>query len=392
MSKGGKDDLHRPTPNPREAMPGRWIRRIAAAAVGLITGLGLAELGLRLWAGDNADAWLHASGATPPPGFLVTAKGIGVVPAANFDGHTVTGVRLKTDANGIRVDPKATVRHSSAWLVLGDSFTEAAQVEAHEAFPARLSARTGVEFLNAGVDGYSTWQAVIRGQGLLQKTNIQGIVLVFYTGNDFAQNREWHTTSQRYATVQSGTPFPVGTAAIPFAPQVASTLLYNALLGVRLAYLGAVPGPQSTPAQEARLFHSSGTRALNESLRSTRAALAKLHQVADQQGIPVMLAAAPPPYVVRPDKADALFERYQVPDGTPKLDRPQNRVLELARSEGLRTCDLTPDLRAADAAGHQPYLIFEGHWSPKGHAVVAESLANCFVKEQLLHPSHAAAL
>ena len=113
-------------------MPGSWIRRIAAAAVGLITGLGLAELGLRLWAGDNADAWLHASGATPPMGFLVTAKGIGVEPAAT--GQNLTRI---VDALGGR---KAFWTGISAPLQIGmgttDQVREAVR-DAHALFGRR---------------------------------------------------------------------------------------------------------------------------------------------------------------------------------------------------------------------------------------------------------------
>ena len=66
-------------------------------------------------------------------------------------------------------------------------------------------------------------------------------------------------------------------------------------------------------------------------------------------------------------------------DGTSELaqlvkQRSQGKV---AMEQQIPTCDLTPALVAAQKQGQDPYFLFDGHWSPSGHAVVARRLAEC---------------
>ena len=61
----------------------------------------------------------------------------------------------------------------------------------------------------------------------------------------------------------------------------------------------------------------------------------------------------------------------------PDVDAPRRAVVELLGQLGITSCDLTPGLQAAQAAGKEPYFRFDGHWTDAGHAAVADAVLGC---------------
>jgi hypothetical protein len=55
------------------------------------------------------------------------------------------------------------------------------------------------------------------------------------------------------------------------------------------------------------------------------------------------------------------------------LDSAARAVMD-AVPRAFTSVDLAPALRAAEPGG-SPYFVFDGHWTPRGHDVVAEALA-----------------
>ena len=93
------------------------------------------------------------------------------------------------------------------------------------------------------------------------------------------------------------------------------------------------------------------------------------------------LPIAPPAFVAHPQRAEATFDLVDMDVKQVNLDRPSQTLMKLP-FEGLPKLDLAPLLRAST----EPlYFRFDGHWNPKGHALVADTLAEWLTP--LLQPS-----
>lgn len=359
-------------------MPHR-VPLLALAGSALFGALSAAELGLRTWLGPRAASWASVGQSAPPAGYYLQSTKLGTVPSTSFSGTTSAGVPLHTDHLGLRVADPAADRSGAGWLVLGDSFTAALQVPAEQSFVGRLEEQLGVPVHNAGIDGASTWVAATRAGELVQKLDLKGVLLVFYTGNDFEESAQWGPQAEVRRRAVDGQPFPVGPdryAAL--RPLLGRSLLTHLVLGsweARTA--GPPPGPLSTPARQLSAFHEDGSHLLRQWTRPTQAALDRLHATAESAGLPLVVAIAPPAYVVRESTTAATFDRYGLDPERARLSAPAAAARALASRRGLEVCELEPALKAAENAGQDPYFIFEGHWAPTGHAAVAEALAGC---------------
>ena len=65
------------------------------------------------------------------------------------------------------------------------------QVDQEDTFSGQLSTKSGAQIWNAGVDGYSTWQATLRVQQIKERLPIKRVLLTFFTGNDFQDNERF---------------------------------------------------------------------------------------------------------------------------------------------------------------------------------------------------------
>ena len=120
------------------------------------------------------------------------------------------------------------------WLAVGDSFTLSPQVTEAETFAGQLSAGGQNEVFSTGVDDYSTWQATRRYQRLDEPLGVDGVLLTFFLGNDYEDNRRFRSELDGLASGRGPAhPAPAGRLAHRAAPQ--------ALLPVR-AVVGASAG------------------------------------------------------------------------------------------------------------------------------------------------------
>ncbi len=351
------------------------------AGAGLAVALGLAELATRLWLGPAVSSWMSVGASGPPAGLYLQSAQTGVRMAAGFSGVTDAGVPIHTDALGNRSPPPAggdPTRSAPGWLVLGDSFAAAIQVPAEDTFAERLAAMRGQPVHNAGVDGFSTYDALARAEALVGQLPLVGLVLVYYTGNDLEENARWERTRGRLPQVVDGAAFPLGPD--PHGPLrwlLGASVLGHVVVGTLQARTEPVPGPDSTPAQQLWPFHSRGAATLQAWTGPTGRALARFAALARRRGLPLVVAIAPPAYAVTPGLAGPTFARYGLDPAGARLGAPGAAVAGLAQDAGLPICDLGPALADAENAGQGPYLRFEGHWSETGHAAVASALAAC---------------
>ncbi len=386
-----------------------WVRRLALISGGLALGLLAAEAGARLQAvGEGEDLLFRAPGGAlrgmyQPDETLLSAPVPGFSGSVSVPGRSV---RVAIDERGLRA---TKARSGPVWLALGDSFTLSVQVDAEDTFEALLSDKLRVQVLNSGVDGYSTWQATERWRRLDPVVDAKVALLTYFLGNDLTDNEVFPhlQQAQRGRTPGvGGPPGPPPGGPGPGGPQGPGGALPPQRPLDEAAGLGLVEGLlfrhsrlyayvrvaqarvklQSNNDPEAQkfkgelvVFTSAGASRLGQLIEGSSAPLAQLRDLTVASGDHLMVAIAPPSFVVSQTRAAGTLSAFGLLDAgaTATVDAPARRLAELLDRLGIAACDLTHALVAAETAGRAPYLRFDGHWSEAGHAVVADAIAAC---------------
>ena len=75
------------------------------------------------------------------------------------------------DFNQPHFDPRTAI------LAVGDSFTQGVEVGNTDTWPALLEREIGIRVINGGVSGYSTLQAILRGERLIKQLHIRRLII-----------------------------------------------------------------------------------------------------------------------------------------------------------------------------------------------------------------------
>ena len=118
-------------------------------------------------------------------------------------------------------------------------------------------------------------------------------------------------------------------------------------------------------------------------MASTRSALRELQRETHRHGHKLLVALAPPAFVVEPRRVAPTFELLGVASSRVDLDAPLRAVKGVLKALRIQSCDLVPPLRAAHKRGARLYFDFDGHWTSEGHRVAAEAMAACLRRQGL---------
>jgi len=337
-------------------------------------------VGARLIRPHDAADLLYSAPDNAPDGLYITDTELFSVPKPGFSAAQRSlgyEVQLRINAHGLRGGPVGEAR--PRWLAAGDSFTMAAQVSEAETFAGRLTASTPGEFLNAGVDGYGTWQALRRYERLDDALDLDGLLLIFFAGNDLADNARWSMVKADAAALTPGEPIwrpSQGTAHRWLYPR--SVLYARAHMLMRGRALARSESPERARwSMELQPFTRSGRPALEGLLAQTRPALAAVLASTAARGDRLMVALAPPAFQIEDSRRDATLALVGLDPAEAVPDQVTDELTTLLGQMGIPSCDLVAPLRAAHTAGERVYLAYDGHWSEAGHRVVAEALEGC---------------
>ena len=354
----------------------KYLGKLGLLLGGLCVGLFLVELIARFPALPSDSDLLFNSPDTSPVGLYVLDTQTRVVPAPNFQADVSSlgfSASLRTNALGVRGPQPESVTQEQ-WLALGDSFTMSVQVSEEESFAGRLGAAKNVHIWNAGVDGYSTWQSKIRYEQLAPKLPIKHVLLTFFTGNDFQDNDLFPILQKQRLPGKAGTPIPRNTL-----PGWKLFLLRHSYLYAHYRVYEQRQQVQNAPQarnwkQELSLFHRSGQQRLQHLSQNTEKALRALQKSTQRRGAKLTVAIAPPAFVIDQSRASATFELVGLDPSQALLNAPQKKVAEILKRNNIRTCDLSTNLNTAPT---ESYFKTDGHWTPKGHDLVSQSLTSC---------------
>ncbi len=355
---------------------------------GLVMGALLAELTARLAAPIPAEELLFGAPDASPVGLYTADDTLRLVPTPGFTGDIAAlgyRVPIRIDSHGLRGGEPGNGRR---WMAIGDSFTIAVQVTEADTFAGRVGAHAGVEVLNAGVDGYSTWQATRRYEALDRAVPVDTVLLTCFLGNDLLDN-------ERYQPTQGPPPAgagPAGSAPPSHTPVRLSTdpvtrfffnhsvaFAWARVAGRRYRLDGADDFDTRRFRDELAIFTRGGAGRLAQLLPRTEQALRELRDLTRASGDRLLVAVAPPAFAIDPTRAAATLEAFGLAD--PDVDAPRRAVLRVLGDLGVTACDLQPALEASAARGEPPYLRFDGHWSVAGHAAAASAMVACLPPE-----------
>lgn len=378
-----------PVPGGRRRLP-RWAGRFLLVCAGALVGLASAEVAARLIAPAPAAELLGEPSRDATPGLYQTHPTLGHVPVPGYDHAWPTAggwIRTRIGPEGYRLPAPDPTR--PRWLAVGDSYTIAVQVDEEETFAARLGQATDTSVINGGVDGYSTWQAGMRYEQLDPIVDAQGVIYVLFEGNDLTDNQVFLFRMRagvgpdgRLAAPAPDPRFQAEPLS-PWRPPSltdhlrARSLLFAAARVVLHRPEVAQGGTLDRYRRETLAMTHEGRGERSRLLGELASALRALGGAAAARGDRVLVALAPSPWMLDPDQAETTLQALGQRPGGADIDAFRADIARVVRGEGLQACDLMPPLRAAEQAGQRPYLRYDGHWSARGHEVVAQALARC---------------
>jgi hypothetical protein len=286
-------------------------------------------------------------------------------------------------------------------LVLGDSFTEAFQVEFDESFSKRLEASLNapdppgarVEIVNAGVSGWGTDNALLFFQTEGWRYRPDVVMLVFNTGNDvFENDRALITFSSIHPDkpyfrlvdgrlVRTNYPLPEHSAVKQWVLWLYHVLEPHSALARRIAtvpviwqYLQSPPArePGAPPANPWQVYLRDYPEHWREGWRITRGLLLRLRQVVEAHGAKFVVVVLNGREEVSPARMQAAIRFHPELAAGVDADKPNWLITRFLARRGVSTIPLLAGFRAKYSADAKPaYFDWDVHWAPPGHALAA---------------------
>ncbi|MEC7987878.1 MAG: hypothetical protein VX278_22110 [Myxococcota bacterium] len=350
---------------------------------GTLIGVLVAELFARIPAFPSEADLLFNSPDSSPMGLYVLDKQTRQLPAKNFQTQARalgTTVALRTNELQLRGPPSKTIQ-GEQWLAVGDSFTMSVQVSEEDSFQGQLGSQKKVYIWNGGVDGYSTWQAGLRYDQVRHKIPIQTVILTFFTGNDFQDNERFLFMRTQPLPGKNGDPIP--RRKIPawklFLLQHSYLYAHARIFQHRRSLVSNQKEQARNWRDELSIFSKVGQQRLQNLTKNSRDALQDLKRRTLRGRSKLLVAIAPPAFVVDQKRAKATFELVGIDQKDALLDAPQQAIQQVLQQLNIPYCDLTSSLKKSEQ--EQPtYLKTDGHWTIHGHKTVAQTLHQCLSK------------
>jgi hypothetical protein len=263
-------------------------------------------------------------------------------------------------------------------LVLGDSFTFGAQVHEEETFVSKLeaylergAARMGldgrrIETINAGVDGWSTINALawLKTEGDRYAPDL--VVLMFYTGNDPGENFDRMKAFRRIAGPSepaSGLPAPELRRWL--AQQSA---LYAVVESGVLAKLRPAAPPDDLPdASLLDVRRSTDSDRKERGWELSGTLLRQIREYCDERNVEFLVVGIP------------------TVEHVVNADRPPTPIRAIGTGAGAQVVDLLETFRAAPAGSSSPlYYPKDKHWTALGHDLAADHVAGELIERGYL--------
>lgn len=323
----------------------------------------ITELALHWWAPADSRDWGQAHPVWHH-GYAPNRELVFRDPHGELEGHAV-----HFNSAGLAMQAELPGPDEPVLVVLGDSFTAGLEVPEAERFVTRLGEQLGVRTVNFGCGSFSPLLSRLHFEHYVSRLRTLGVVLQLST-NDVDGDLAKHALAQRDGRGRA--------VAVP--PELPAWSWVGQSQILRLTQRGYRQW-QFESAHRARVgadwdpdpWSPYFNRPLDEwytlpERRPIESSIVEIVTLCRERQIPLWLVAIPDRGAVFKGRTDYFSEYF----------------LRFARQHQVATIDLEGPFRQRDVT--QLYFRFDGHLTPAGHQLVAETLAPVLEKRLTPHP------
>ena len=312
---------------------------------------------------------------------------------------------IRINSHGFRDREHALLRPAATFriAVLGDSYTEARQVEMDSAYWAVLerelrgcAALEGkdIEVLSFGVGGYSTAQEYLTLHHDVWGFDPNLVLLAFYPGNDIRDNSRKSAAldpfriERPYFTLVGDSEVRTSTSSVSTWRRVLYAMIHHSRIlqlvnqarrALEVRRMRAV-AHQANIGGNARIYQPPVSEEWNDAWRMTEAILKLMNTEIRSHGSDFVVTIVTTPIQVHPD--NSVRRTFELAHGLPDMFYADNRIAEHGRRLGFPVVPLAKRFQHT-AAENQIFLhgfsntvMGEGHWNENGHRLAGRILAS----------------
>lgn len=320
--------------------------------------------------------------------------------------------RVRFDANGFRGPGREAAKGAGTFriLLLGDSFTEALQVEEDETFAALLErsldpARSGaIEVWNGGVSGYGTDNELLAWRNGLSRLAPDLVILVMSQNDVYENSREMieagplpYPDKPYFVRRSGGVPQLQNDPVSSFEPPPRA---FREWLAERPLYRLVTGGPRPPERRDVRMLGGNGSLGNlsfleqylvrpPKSWEKARLLTADLVRVlvteVQASGARVAIVVIPDKRALQPELLELQLRKYGAGGSAWNAARPYETVRGIACAAGVPCLGLLPAF--ADHyrdTGDTGMLQIDIHFSRSGHEIAAREIERLLRDEHLL--------
>lgn len=301
---------------------------------------------------------------------------------------------ISTNSKGLRDRDFSYTKERDVYriLCLGDSFTFGHGVRLDEAWPKRLEKMLNAnlqhkryEVINAGIDGYGTYQQFIYLRDEGKRFNPNLVIVGFFGANDVEEVSKgffWRYVEDGYLK-QKGLKrrFPLPLKLRVFFRE--HSHLYNFLASRDLNLLTSLFKKQRS-RQLPEIYRDDYSHEFQQAIDETKGYLRKINELAIKNDARMLLVLIPWAIEINQEEwknrgYEALYNDELFNENMLKISKMFG---EFSRDSNILTLDLLPVFRRQ--SNEVFYFKNESHWNANGHRLAAEEIYNFLLARRVL--------
>lgn len=274
-------------------------------------------------------------------------------------------VSYRTNVQGFRIgqgQDAAQAYTEADWLVIGDSFTQGAQVDYAELYTSQLARRFPDKIIaNAGISGLGLGHEFNYYDHAGHALKPSLVILQLCSFNDFANVEPalvgftdrlmTHSAFLRYLLAgfkfTNPAELPLGRWTEPFHPDPQANADFN-------------------------IFYTESSAVKHRDLAAFRNYLQQLRDAVRRQGAQLLVVLIPTKEQVHPKDLDEVTRAFAIDPAHLDMRRPNTLLAQLGADLDVDVLDLLPTFLAAS---DDPYYEYDEHLTAAGHRLMADAIA-----------------
>lgn len=248
------------------------------------------------------------------------------------------------------------------WLFIGDSFTQAAQVNFDDMFTSLLY-RTSPDRIiaNVGVSGFGLPEELALYKDLGRRLRPKTVFLQLSAFNDFVNVREHRMSAAAFLSNHSA-----------FARFLLQNLTYKNPAALPLGRWTEPFHPTQQENTDFNVFYKHSSENKDTDLRAFAEYLRAFAEAVASDGARLVIVLLPTKEQISYRYLKEVVDAFGLDVSLLDFERPARLVRSVAAPLGLSVLDLSLEFGRAE---EDPFLVYDEHMSPAGHRILANAIA-----------------